>query len=164
MLNKYVCSKLGLFQAADKYIQALNRAHERERYHSLLHQVFGIAFFGTPHKGSAIASWSTSLSNILRAASLGTSTNKQLSTDLESNSRVRGEISKSFIERGKRLEIFSFYEVDKMEFLNCMVCLIKKTQVNSCILICRQVVDKSSAVLGWPNEVAIAVNGDHRSM
>jgi hypothetical protein len=104
-----------------KYFQALNRAHERERYHQLLEQVFGIAFFGTPHTGSSIASWSTILSKILRAASLGTSTNTQLSKDLESNSKILDKISKSFVERGKRLEIFSFYEVDKMEFLNFRV-------------------------------------------
>ena len=102
-------------------VQALNRAHERERYHRLLEQVFGIAFFGTPHTGSGVASWSTILSKVLRAASLGTSTNAQLSKDLENNSRVLDKISKSFVERGKRLEIFSFYEVDKMELLNFRV-------------------------------------------
>jgi hypothetical protein len=106
----------------------LTKAHERERYKTLLKHIFGVAFFGTPHKGADLASWSVTLGNILRAASLGTSTNVQLAKDLEGNSRVLAQISRSFVERGKELKIFSFYELDKMDNLNCRV---SKTAISS---------------------------------
>lgn len=107
-------------------IKAINRAHERERYRSLLEQTFGIAFFGTPHNGSSIASWSTILASILSAVSLGTSTNTQISKDLERHSRILENISRSFVERGQRLDILSFYELEKIDLFNFKVCTHSK--------------------------------------
>ncbi len=104
------------------------KSHERERYKTLLEHIFGAAFFGTPHKGADLASWSLTLGNIPRAASLGTSTNVQLRKDLEGNSSVLAQISRSFVEREKELKIFSFYELDKMDHLNCRV---SKTAISS---------------------------------
>jgi hypothetical protein len=59
----------------------------------------GIVFFGTPHRGSSLASWGTLISNVAKAMSLGTTTNKKLSLDLESQSLALQEISKSFVDR-----------------------------------------------------------------
>lgn len=59
--------------------------------------------------------------NILEAASFGTSTNARLSKGLKSHSETLCQISKSFVERGKELVIFSFYETDKWNNLNCRV-------------------------------------------
>jgi hypothetical protein len=101
--------------------KAIIRAHEKERYKSLLDSVRGILFFGTPHRGSALAGWSTLLSNVAVVASFGTKTNKGLSKDLQSQSFALQEISKSFVDRAKKLQIVSFYETDKMDFLNCRV-------------------------------------------
>lgn len=56
------------------------------------------------------------------------------------------DISKSFVDRAKALRIISFYETDKMDFLN------------------QRVVDEDSAVLGFPDEVTIGITGNHRTM
>jgi hypothetical protein len=80
-----------------------------------------VAFFGTPHCGSDLARWGSVFANILRSASFGISTNARLVKDLQSNSDVLRHISKSFAERGKGLEIVSFYETDRLDFLNCTV-------------------------------------------
>jgi LDH2 family malate/lactate/ureidoglycolate dehydrogenase len=86
-----------------------------------LRQIRGVAFFGTPHKGSDIATWADIFANILRAASLGTSTNRRLTKDLKGNAEVLADISKSFVDRSKALKIVSFYESDMMDFMNCKV-------------------------------------------
>ncbi|PVH72645.1 hypothetical protein DL98DRAFT_595807 [Cadophora sp. DSE1049] len=138
----FICHSLG--GAIVK--QALDRAHRREPYRPLLDQVLGVAFFGSPHQESDGASWSTILNNLLRTVNLGTNTNSTSVRNIEENSLDLDRISKSFIEQGKRLEICSFYEVHNMDGLGC------------------RVVDKSSAVLGWSNETAIAIQGDHRSI
>jgi hypothetical protein len=61
------------------------------------------------------------LGSILKASSLATSTNAQLTKDLERKSRALENISRSFIDRGKKLKIFSFYETEKMDLMNCKV-------------------------------------------
>ncbi|OKP07146.1 Protein SERAC1 [Penicillium subrubescens] len=113
----FICHSLG----GIVFKQTLNRAFEKARYRPLLQKVVGVIFFGTPHQGSDLASWGTVLSNIIRFGTLGTTTNSRLSRDLESNSRILASISKSFVERGKDLEIYSFYETDMMKRLNCRV-------------------------------------------
>lgn len=102
-------------------IQAIIRAHEKDRYNDLLHSTRGIVFFGTPHRGSSLASWGTLLSNVASLATLGTSTNWRLPKDLETQSAVLRDISKSFVDRAKNLQLISFYETDKMDFLKCEV-------------------------------------------
>lgn len=105
-----------------KLAKMLNKAHGNKRYRTtLLKCVYGVLFFGTPHRGSGLAHWGTMLSSILKAAALGSSTNSQLTKDLERKSKVLENISSSFIDLGKDLKIFSFHEVDTMDYLNCVV-------------------------------------------
>ncbi|PVH83321.1 hypothetical protein DL98DRAFT_569779 [Cadophora sp. DSE1049] len=141
----FICHSLGGIVVK----QALIRAHERDRFSSLLAHVCGIAFFGTPHRGADLASWATMMGNILWAASFGTSTNTKFAKELKSRSEVLDNISKSFVERGKGLKILSFYETDKMDNLNCLA---------------SPVVEKQSATLDLPNEAPIALNGNHRTI
>ncbi|KAH8649154.1 hypothetical protein BX600DRAFT_110749 [Xylariales sp. PMI_506] len=138
----FVCHSLGGVVVK----KAIVKAHEKDRYSSLLNSVRGVMFFGTPHRGSSFANWGSVLANIASAASLGTRTNQTLSRDLQSNSVVLQEINMSFIERAKALQIFTFYETDRMQLAN------------------NRVVDEESAILGFPNEVTIALKGDHRSI
>jgi hypothetical protein len=58
---------------------------------------------------------------MIKVASLGTRTNAKLLDELRSRSEILQDISKSFVDRGRDLVIFSFYETDKMEYLNCKV-------------------------------------------
>ena len=101
--------------------QSLVRARERDQFDELLRKIRGVVFFGTPHRGSSLADWGTMFANILKAASLGSSTNSQLSADLKERSKVLQSISKSFVDRSKSLSITSFYETEKADWLSCRV-------------------------------------------
>jgi hypothetical protein len=101
--------------------QALIKAHERKRYTDLLKYIQGVAFFGTPHRGSGVAKWGNIFANIIATTSQGTSTNTKLTKDLKEKSEVLSNISMSFIERGTNLNIFSFYETQKFPGMNCRV-------------------------------------------
>lgn len=91
--------------------KALIIANERSSLYGLiLERVHGIAFMGTPHRGSDLAYWTTYLANILRVAQFGTATNSRLLADLQKNSRTLADISKQFVERGRDLNILTFFE------------------------------------------------------
>jgi hypothetical protein len=79
---------------------------------------------GTPHGGSDLAWWSTFLANILQVATVGTSTNPRLVTALKKESTTLSDISTQFIERGASLKIYTFYETERFERMNCLVCYI----------------------------------------
>jgi hypothetical protein len=68
-----------------------------------------------------MASLATTLAKVLKAASLGGNTNTQLSKDLEPNSRVLENITKSFVPRTHDMRIYTFYETEKLDFLNTLV-------------------------------------------
>lgn len=113
----FICHSLGGLVCK----QALVRAHETERFLVLRGRVQGICFFGTPHRGSDMAKWATVLGAMLKAGSIGSSTNTDIAKDLLPRSRMLQSISKSFIERGRQLKIYSFYETQKMDFMNDVV-------------------------------------------
>ncbi|RFU35449.1 hypothetical protein B7463_g869, partial [Scytalidium lignicola] len=138
----FICHSLG----GIVFKKALIKAHEKRRYDQIKSCVYGVAFFGTPHRGAALASWSTILANVLSAATVGRNTNSRLSKSLKLNAQALLDISESFVDRGKGLQILSFYETDKMDFLDC------------------KVVEKASAAVGLANEVLIPVNGNHRNI
>ncbi|SCV27413.1 uncharacterized protein FFB14_01537 [Fusarium fujikuroi] len=135
----FICHSFGGIVFKQAYI----RAHEVERYHHLANSIRGVLFFGTPHRGSGLASWGTILSSILKTASLGTSTNTQLSRDLERQSRDLDRISQSFNLKSSGLKIYSFYETEKMDFMNNVI------------------VSRDSAILGVNNETTIPMSGNH---
>lgn len=89
--------------------KALIRAHEDPEYSNILGHVYGVIFFGTPHRGSSLAKWNSIGANIVRAVSLNISTNV-LSKDLELRSDLLSDIAASWVHRGDNLEIVSFYE------------------------------------------------------
>ncbi|PVH83178.1 hypothetical protein DL98DRAFT_585890 [Cadophora sp. DSE1049] len=144
----FICHSLGglVFKAA------LIRARERDRYTYLLKKIRGVAFFGTPHKGSSIAFWADLFANLLQTVSFGTSTNRRLTRDLHHQSEALADISRSFVDRSKALKILSFYESDKMKMMPQRICRSPN------------IVTEESAVLFLPNETAIMINGDHRTM
>ncbi|KAK2599136.1 hypothetical protein QQS21_005397 [Conoideocrella luteorostrata] len=138
----FICHSLG----GIVFKQALVRARERDHFTSLLRQIRGVAFFGTPHAGSTSAKFGEILATILKASTLGANTNSKLVADLKSKSETLRGISKSFVDRSKALRILSFYETEKMDFLNF------------------QVVDQESARLNLPNEICIPISGNHVTM
>ena len=71
--------------------KALILAHERDSnldYKDILHNTRAIAFLGVPHRGSDSAWWAGFAANLLKNASLGTSTNIALLAGLEKGSSL----------------------------------------------------------------------------
>jgi hypothetical protein len=99
------------------------KANDRRQYFgSILDKVVEVAFLGTPHQGSSLSNWSSLLATVASSVTLGTSTNTPLVKALESNSKALWRISTSFVDRGKDLPlIFSFFETEKMGYMNCVV-------------------------------------------
>ncbi|KAJ0341134.1 hypothetical protein COL922a_002588 [Colletotrichum nupharicola] len=138
----FICHSLG----GPVFKQAYLKALDSDEHMFLAKRISGVFFFGTPHKGSSLASWSTMTARLLKTASLGANTNTQLSKDLEPNSKRMANISEAFLKRCSSLKIISCYETLKMDYLNTLV------------------VEKDSAVLGHSSEKAIAIESDHRGM
>ncbi|KAK8079722.1 FabD/lysophospholipase-like protein [Apiospora hydei] len=114
---------------------AFNRMQEDKRYSHFRGPTQGVLFFGTPHRGSNVASIGGMFGGMLRSLSLGTSTNLQLLKDLEAS-----------------LHSHDMYAYD----LKANVALISMRVID--------VVAKESAILGAKNETAIPMDGDHRTI
>lgn len=93
--------------------KALVLAHERSSdpvFKDILINTKAIAFLGVPHKGSDSAWWANFAANALKGASIGLTTNNALVADLRKDSSALSTISKQFIDRGRDLSIYTFYE------------------------------------------------------
>ncbi|KXH67436.1 ankyrin repeat protein [Colletotrichum salicis] len=138
----FICHSLG--GLVFKQSQAVIMAHEQDRHYScILYHIHGVVFFGTPHRGSSLATWDEIGTLIVKASTLGYSTNSKLSNNLKVDSKFLKRISESFATRGEEFEVRSFYETVRMKGLNC------------------KVVEKESATLNWPKELRIASNANH---
>lgn len=98
------------------------RAHEQNKYYAqFLDSIKGVVFFATPHRGSDLAFWDLLGTRVVKATTLGYTTNTMLSKELKLNSATLKSISESFTYRGWGFEIRSFYETQLMPGLNCRV-------------------------------------------
>ena len=105
----FICHSLGGIVVK----KALILAHERSSdpvFKDILINTKAIAFLGVPHKGSDSAWWANFAANALKGASIGLTTNNSLVADLRKDSSALSTISKQFIERGRDLSIYTFYE------------------------------------------------------
>ena len=96
--------------------KAIILAHERSdepEYQDVLDNTKGIAFLGTPHRGSDSAWWGAVVANIMKGLSIGTSTNSRLVSNLKKDSSSLGSISSQFVHRTKGIRIYTFYETKK---------------------------------------------------
>lgn len=101
--------------------QAVVKARERDRFTGLLESIRGVAFFGTPHRGSPAASFGAIFASILKFSMLGTNTNSKLVSQLKENAETLLAINSSFVDRSKNLDIVSFYETEKMDYKQNLV-------------------------------------------
>lgn len=139
----FICHSLG----GIVFKQLVVRGHEQNSFYGpLLEKIQGIIFLGTPHRGSDLAYWDSIGTRIVRAATLGLTTNTKLSKDLKVDSEMLKRISDSFAHRGAAFRIRSFYETEFLPGLNCCV------------------VDRDSARLGWSNELDIASPSNHSNI
>ena len=126
--------------------RALIMAHNHtSRFGSLESAIKGVIFLGTPHRGAEIATWSKILGQIANIG-LPTSIRTDLLHDLRPKSEMLMAVASDFIDRGANLTIFSIYERKCIPPLQ------------------NPIVDKDSAILNLPNEIAIPMEADHRSM
>ena len=110
----FVCHSLGGIVVK----KALVIAHERSSnagFKDILENTRAIAFLGVPHQGSKSADFTHTLAYALKCASIGISTNTRLLASLKKNSPKLYDISEQFVERGKDLKIYTFYETLKMQ-------------------------------------------------
>lgn len=109
----FICHSLGGIVVK----KALIIAHERDSnldFKGILFNTRGIAFLGVPHRGSDIAWWASFAAKLLRNASVGTSTNVALLSDLEKGSATLANISNQFVDRARNMIIYTFYETEKL--------------------------------------------------
>ncbi|KAB5530436.1 NACHT and WD domain-containing protein, variant [Coniochaeta sp. 2T2.1] len=117
--------------------------HDRQ-FSELVSRVFGIIFLATPHRGAEHAKV---LNNILSAAPFGAPP-KAYVAELERQSSSISDINENFRQQCEELSLVSFYET------------LKTNMHVSKVLI----VEKDSAVLGYPNEVSASMDADHHSI
>ncbi|KAI9743212.1 MAG: hypothetical protein M1818_003058 [Claussenomyces sp. TS43310] len=128
-------------------IQVLILANERsDHYRDILESAEGAVFFAVPHRGANLAYWAKFATNIMSFATLGARGNPNFVKALKRNSPEFANISQAFVQpASKFLIIRSFYEAVKIG--------------NELI------VDRDSATLGIPNELAMQIPGaDHRNI
>ncbi|KAK2613542.1 hypothetical protein N8I77_000449 [Diaporthe amygdali] len=126
--------------------KAMVLAQERSKlYGDLLSKVYGVIFLGTPHRGSDLAWWATFAAEILRTIQLGSGTNTAYVSALKRNSTEFANISQQWVERSEAVQIRTFYETERLAGV--------------------LVVDKDSARLGLPNEIAVGLaDSNHRTI
>lgn len=105
-----------------------------------------MVFFGTPHRGSDLASWDRIGTSLAHIGTLGYLGNAKMSKNLKVNAKMLKDITDSFAHRGGKFDIRTFYETERMTGLN------------------GRVVEPQSATLGWPNELAIAAAANHTDL
>lgn len=103
----FICHSLGGVVA--KQVLVLANA-EKESRDGLLPSIAGIAFFGTPHRGSRSAGSGVAISRILNALSFGTTMRSDLIRALEVSSQELEVISMLSVNILFELPIVSFYE------------------------------------------------------
>ncbi|GKZ29449.1 hypothetical protein AbraIFM66950_004857 [Aspergillus brasiliensis] len=125
--------------------EALVQAKLSATYGSICTSTFGIAFFGTPHRGTHLARVGGVAAKIVRAI-LGTASNTLLKA-LSKGSLYALELSANFDKLLENYKYLSFYETLPFKSIGI-------------------VVEKESAVLGLPDsrEKAVALNADHEEI
>ncbi|PGH00305.1 hypothetical protein AJ79_08236 [Helicocarpus griseus UAMH5409] len=115
-----------------------------EQYLNIVSQIFGIVFLGTPHRGSSFAPM---LNNILRTAP--TTGTKIYVNELEKGSTSINDINEQFRNVCGDLNLVSFYETLR----TTLAPGVKAT-----------IVEKESAVLGYPRETSAPLHADHHGL
>ena len=89
-------------------------------YHDIYNDTHAIIFFGTPHRGSNIASWGRLLSGIAQATQIDTNDSILIDLDPKSGSSKLEELRLDFddilrdSQRARKLRVFSFQEEEGM--------------------------------------------------
>lgn len=128
----------------------------------------GIVFFGTPHRGTDVASWGELVAGI-KAASFGTRPRTTFFRLLRTNSDDLMDLSEDFRPIAQSYALVSFVEENTMGKLGFNRVVRPHTRTHTYYLILthhppHQVVARHSAVMELPHEERMLINGDHSTM
>ncbi|RDW59348.1 uncharacterized protein DSM5745_11043 [Aspergillus mulundensis] len=125
--------------------EALVQAKLGHTFESIRTATYGIAFFGTPHRGSHLAKMGETLAKAVRAF-LRTPSNTFINS-LKENDLYANELSANFGQLLEDYKYINFYETLPLRSLGIIV-------------------EKKSATLGLPDsrELTVALLGDHESI
>ncbi|CAN9157928.1 unnamed protein product [Alternaria alternata] len=115
-----------------------------DEYSEMLKSVNAIMFLSTPHRGSNLAE----ILNRILSASLLRYSPKQYVADLQKNSPALEDINEQFRKFAPKLQIVSFYET--------LETAVGPKKV--------RILEKESAILGYPGEISRAMNADHHDV
>lgn len=104
-------------------------------------RIHSIYFLATPHRGSDLAGTLTKILTI-------TYGQKAFVQEIERNSTSVEAINDAFRHSGGSLRLYSFYETKPLAKMGFQA----------------MIVDKHSAVLGYPNEQSVPLSADHRGV
>jgi WD40 repeat protein len=124
--------------------KAFVQGHLNPEYSEIISMIKAVLFLATPHRGTDLA---TLLHRLLSTSILGHSPKKYV-TELARKSPTIDELNESFRHLSSKLQIFSFYET--------LATVIGPTSVT--------IVDKATAVMGYPEEIQIPLVANHHDV
>lgn len=90
-------------------------------YGPMLEKIYGIVFFGVPHRGADLAYWAGLPASLLDHGLLGFGGNRAFLKVLERNSGEWRTISRDFVQRAAQVSVIrTFYETERLG--NLLVC------------------------------------------
>ncbi|KAI1801646.1 hypothetical protein F4811DRAFT_450319 [Daldinia bambusicola] len=135
----FIVHSMGGLIIKEAYIQGQNDPE----YQSIIKAISAIIFLATPHRGTYLAE---TLNRILQTTIV---TNpKPYISDLVNNSFTLQRLNEQFRHIASRLDIVSFYETQPTSFVFKRII----------------VVEKDSAILGYPGEISKPLNADHHGV
>lgn len=89
--------------------------NDSEVYGDLLAKIYGVLFFGVPHRGSDVAYWAGLPASLLNHALIGFGGNTSFLNSLKKSSPEWRTISRDFVRRGSALScIRTFFETERL--------------------------------------------------
>lgn len=124
--------------------KAFIHGHANEEFRGIISSIKAVLFLATPHRGTDLAE---TLNKVLASSVFGHSP-KDYVTELTRRSPTIDELNESFRHHASKLRIFSFYEtlstnIGPMSFM---------------------ILEKHSALLGYPNETQQPLNANHHDV
>jgi len=115
-----------------------------DEYRDMVKSVSAIIFLSTPHRGSDLAK----LLNRILSTSILQYSPKQYITDLQKNSLALEELNEQFRNFALKIQIVSLYET--------LQTVVGPKKV--------MILEKESAILGYPGEISRSMNADHHNV
>ena len=124
--------------------KAFVQGHLNTEFSEIISMIKAALFLATPHRGTDLAE---TLNKFLASSLFGHSP-KEYITELARRSPTIDELNEAFRHHASKLRLFSFYE----------------TLTTSTGPVSLMVVDKPTAIMGYPNEIQTPLTADHHNV